>query len=163
VKARELRSATTIRRALTSNNVYALPETKSKKIPNNGADAQNKYVALQFSKYCCSGDLVESQSTLMTWAESASAIGELTTKRNKGKFQETSSVVQKAHRYRKMTITRRQLEASCKEYIWISDLLRICSPMLRRMAVIPRPRMIAIVTCTNSNSDKSIPYNEKSY
>ena len=78
MNAREPKSGITRKRNPTFNKLFSKPETASRKTPNNGAEAQNKYVALQFSKYCCSGDLVESQSTLMTWAESASAIGELT-------------------------------------------------------------------------------------
>jgi len=80
---------------------------------NKGTDAKIKYIGLQFSKYCCSDDLVELKSKPMSCALIASAMVGITFKRKSGKFQVTSSDNEKAQSNVKMKNKSKQLAKIC--------------------------------------------------
>jgi len=69
---------------------------------DKSADAKINYIGLQFSRYCCSDDLVELKSKLMSSALIASAMVGITVKRKSGKFQVTSSDAEKSQSHVKM-------------------------------------------------------------
>jgi hypothetical protein len=69
---------------------------------NKGTDAKIKYIGLQFSKYCCSDDLVELKSKPTSCELKASAIVGSTFKRKSGKFQVTLSDTEKSQSHVKI-------------------------------------------------------------
>ncbi len=84
---------------------------------DKSTDAKIKFIGLQFSRYCCSDDLVELKSKLMSSALIASVMVGITVKRKSGIFQVTSSGAEKSQSHVKikikMQVLHRAIEQGC--------------------------------------------------